>query len=140
MVIAADRYAKEWVTSNLAIGQSWPQEAPIRLTYVVNTGAAFGLLPNYSLFLVLIAFLVIGMVLIYQRYLPARSFLVQVALGLQLGGAVGNLVDRLRYGYVIDFIDVRVWPVFNLADFSISLGVALLAYVLIFSKEKQEAA
>lgn len=139
MVLTADRYSKEWVVSNLALGQSLPQEAPVRLTYVVNTGTAFGLLPQYSLFLVLVAFLVIGMVLLYQRYLPGESFLVRTALGLQLGGAMGNLVDRLRYGYVIDFMDIRVWPIFNLADFSISLGVGLLAYFLIFAREKKAA-
>jgi len=138
-VIGADQYAKNWVTSNLAAGQSFPQDAPIRFTYIVNTGAAFGLLPEYSLFLVLIAFAVIGIVLFYQRYLPGGSILIKSALGLQLGGAIGNLMDRLRYGYVIDFVDIRVWPVFNLADFSISLGVALLAFFLIFSKEKKEA-
>lgn len=117
-----------------------PEEAPVRLTYIVNTGAAFGLLPQYSLFLVLIAFLVIGMVLFYHRYIPSGALLVKIALGLQLGGAVGNLLDRLRYGYVIDFIDIRVWPVFNLADFSISLGVFLLAYFLLFSQEKKKEA
>jgi len=140
VIIAADRYTKEWVVTNLAMGQSLPQEAPVRLTYVVNTGAAFGLMPQYSQFLLVIAFVVIGIVLLYQRYLPGSSLLISWALGLQLGGAVGNLIDRLRYGYVVDFIDVRVWPVFNLADFCISLGVALLAYFLIFSKERKEVA
>lgn len=139
LVIAGDQYSKGWVTSNLVMGQSLPQEAPVRLTYVVNTGAAFGILPQYSLFLVVIAFLVIAIVLLYQRYLPGGSYLIMAALGLQVGGAIGNLIDRLRFGYVIDFVDIRVWPVFNLADFSISLGVALLAYFLIFSKEKKDS-
>lgn len=79
------------------------------------------------------AVVVIGVVLFYQRYLPPRSLLVNLALGLQLGGATGNLTDRLRFGYVVDFIDIRVWPVFNLADFSIVLGLALLSYFLLFS-------
>ena len=139
VVIAADQLTKLWITSNLAMGESIPQEAPIRLTYVVNTGAAFGLLPQYSIYLVLIAFLVIGMILLYQRYLPAGSLLVNTALGLQMGGAVGNLIDRLHYGYVVDFVDVRVWPVFNFADASITAGVCLLAYFLIFAQEKKEA-
>lgn len=139
VIVAADRYTKEWVIANLAMGQSFPQDAPVRLTYVVNTGAAFGLMPQASLVLVFVAFLVIGVVLLYQRYLPAGSLLINGALGLQLGGAIGNLIDRLRYGYVVDFIDVRVWPVFNVADFCISTGVALLAYFLIFSKERKEA-
>lgn len=139
VLLVADQFTKQLVTSNLLIGESVPQEAPVRFTYVVNTGAAFGMLPQYSVYLVLIAVVVIGMVLFYQRYLPNDNLLIKVALGLQMGGAVGNLVDRLRYGYVVDFIDTRVWPVFNVADFSISLGVCLLAYYLIFSKEKKEA-
>ncbi|MDP2725929.1 MAG: signal peptidase II [Dehalococcoidia bacterium] len=139
LVIVADQYTKGWVTSNLVMGQSLPQEAPVRLTYVVNTGVAFGLLPEYSFLLMPLAILVIGIVLLYQRYLSSGSFLVWAALGLQVGGAGGNLIDRLRYGYVVDFVDIRVWPVFNLADFTISLGVGLLAYSLIFSKEKKGA-
>lgn len=138
-IIAADRYTKEWVVANLALGESMPRDAPVRLTYVANTGAAFGIMPQQSLILVVVAFLVIGIVLFYQRYLPAGSLLINGALGLQLGGAVGNLIDRLRYGYVVDFIDVRVWPIFNVADFCISSGVALLAYFLLFSKQRQEA-
>ncbi|MDP2935737.1 MAG: signal peptidase II [Dehalococcoidia bacterium] len=137
LVIAGDQYSKVWVTSNLVMGQSLPQDAPVRLSYVVNTGAAFGILPQYSFFLVVIAFLVIAIVLLYQRYLPGGNHVIMAALGLQMGGAIGNLIDRLRFGYVIDFVDIRVWPVFNLADFSISLGVALLAYFLIFSKEQK---
>lgn len=139
MVIAADQLTKQWVTSNLAVGQSLPEGAAVRLTYVVNTGAAFGILPQYSVYLVLIAFLVIGMVFFYQRYLPGERLLVKASLGLMLGGALGNLIDRLRYGFVVDFVDVRVWPVFNLADASISVGVCLLAFFLIFVQEKKEA-
>ncbi|MDP2659152.1 MAG: signal peptidase II [Dehalococcoidia bacterium] len=139
VVIAADQLTKQWVTSNLAVGQSLPEGAAVRLTYVVNTGAAFGILPQYSVYLVLIAFLVIGMVFFYQRYLPGERLLVKASLGLMLGGALGNLIDRLRYGFVVDFVDVRVWPVFNLADASISVGVCLLAFFLIFVQEKKEA-
>ncbi|MDO8690113.1 MAG: signal peptidase II [Dehalococcoidia bacterium] len=139
VVIAADQLTKQWVTANLAMGQSLPEGAAVRLTYVVNTGAAFGILPQYSVYLVLVAFLVIGMVFFYQRYLPGEKLLVKSSLGLMLGGALGNLIDRLRYGFVVDFVDVRVWPVFNLADASISVGVCLLAFFLIFVQEKKEA-
>ncbi len=139
LVIAADQLTKLWITSNLAVGESFAGEAPVRFIYVVNTGAAFGLLPQYSVYLALVAFLVIGMVLFYQRYLPGSSMLIKAALGLQMGGAVGNLIDRLHYGYVVDFIDTRVWPVFNIADASITTGVCLLAFFLIFVQEKKEA-
>ncbi len=139
IVIAADQFTKALVTGNLMVGESIPPDGLVRITYVVNTGAAFGMLPQYSVYLALIAIVVIALVLFYQRYLPNDILLIKVALGLQLGGAVGNLIDRLRYGYVVDFIDTRVWPVFNLADSAISVGVVVLAFYLIFSKEKKEA-
>jgi signal peptidase II len=137
LVLAADQFSKAWISHNLVLGESLPQDAPIRLTHIVNSGAAFGLLPRQNLVLVLVAVVVIGIVLFYQRYLPPRSLLVNLALGLQLGGATGNLTDRLRFGYVVDFIDIRVWPVFNLADFSIVLGLALLSYFLLFSSGRE---
>lgn len=101
------------------------------LTLITNTGAAFGILANQSILFVLIALVVILVILVYWRYVPSGSVWVQVALGLQLGGAAGNLLDRLRYrGHVIDFIDLKWWPVFNLADSAIVVGVAILATYL----------
>jgi len=102
----------------------------VSLTYVTNTGAAFGLLPDHGLFFIAIAAIVVIAILVYHRHLPDKA-LVKASLGLQLGGALGNLTDRLRYGYVIDFIDFKVWPVFNLADSAIVIGVAVLAYYLL---------
>ncbi len=103
----------------------------LRLTYVENRGAAFGLLQDQTMFFVLVGILVIGVIAASYRYLPRSGFLLHLALGLQLGGAVGNLIDRIRQGYVVDFVDfgyhANWWPVFNVADSAIVIGVALLA-------------
>src|SRR5687767_9536061 len=102
-----------------------------RFTYVENRGAAFGLLQDQTAFFVLVGVLVIGVIAASYRYLPRSGLLLHLALGLQLGGAIGNLIDRVRQGYVVDFVDFGYhsnwWPVFNVADSAIVVGVALLA-------------
>ena len=103
----------------------------LRLSYVKNTGAAFGLLPDQTTFFVIVGIIVIGVIAASYRYLPRSGFRLHLALGLQLGGAIGNLIDRIRQGYVVDFVDfgyhTNWWPVFNVADSAIVVGVALLA-------------
>jgi signal peptidase II len=103
----------------------------LRLTYVENRGAAFGLLQDQTAFFVFVGVLVIGVIAASYRYLPRSGFRLHLALGLQLGGAIGNLIDRVRQGYVVDFVDFGYhsnwWPVFNVADSAIVIGVALLA-------------
>jgi signal peptidase II len=114
-----------------------------QVTYVTNSGAAFGLFPSWGQFLVVVAVIVIVALVWYYFRLSDGHWLVQLALGLQLGGASGNLFDRLRFGgSVVDFIDLnfwplRRWPVFNLADASIVVGVTLLT-LLMFLEEWQE--
>jgi len=134
-VLLLDQASKLWIRMNLAPGQSLPADSPVRLTHVTNSGAAFGLLPAQTTFFILVAAFVIVLILLYDRILPQSSPLLKIALGLQLGGAVGNLVDRLRYGYVVDFFDIRVWPVFNVADSAIVVGVAILFYLLVFAEK-----
>ena len=110
-------------------------EGLLSLTYVQNRGAAFGVLsdaelPYQAILFSLVSILALGAIAAYAWRLPAASRLPQTALALIMGGAVGNLVDRLAYGYVIDFVDVywRVhhWPAFNVADSCISVGVGML--------------
>src|SRR5438477_10863099 len=102
----------------------------IRLTYVENRGAAFGLLQNQTAFFVLVGVVVIAVISVSFRYMTNPSLLLIACLGLQMGGAIGNLIDRIRSGYVVDFIDLTFWPVFNLADSAIVVGVVLLAYLV----------
>jgi signal peptidase II len=103
----------------------------LRLTYTENRGAAFGVLQDQTTFFVLVGLVVVGVIAASYRYLPRSGFRIHLALGLQLGGAVGNLIDRIRQGYVVDFVDfgykANWWPVFNVADSAIVIGVALLA-------------
>lgn len=135
ITIVFDQMTKRLVVAWLPSGQSWSPisglEHLISLTLVTNTGAAFGLFPGLGSVFMIVAMAVIVVIAIYYWHMPQGQTLVKVSLGLQLGGAVGNLLDRLQYGYVIDFVDFKVWPVFNLADASIVLGVALLAYALL---------
>jgi signal peptidase II len=117
----------------------------LRFTYVENRGAAFGLLQEQTAFFVLVGVLVVGVIAASYRYLPRSGFRLHLALGLQLGGAIGNLIDRVRQGYVVDFVDfgyrTNWWPVFNVADSAIVLGVALLAYnAFVPSRDDQPAA
>jgi signal peptidase II len=103
----------------------------LRFTYVENRGAAFGLLQDQTAFFVFVGLIVVGVIAASYRYLPRSGFRLHLALGLQLGGAIGNLIDRIRQGYVVDFVDFGYhsnwWPVFNVADSAIVIGVALLA-------------
>ena len=136
-VIALDQYTKGLVRQYLPLNQSWnpiPWLDPIvTLTYVRNTGAAFGLFPNMGPFFVFVAMVVIALIIIYYRKISSASWVLRLALGLQLGGATGNnMIDRLWYGYVTDFVDVRIWPVFNVADSAVVVGTFLLAYYALF--------
>lgn len=130
VVLALDQLTKWLVANNLSLNEPvYPIPALsglIGLTYVTNTGVAFGLFKEAGTFFIFIAVLVISVLVVYLRKLPKDQQLVRIALGLQLGGAFGNLVDRLRLGYVVDFIDFKFWPIFNIADSAIVIGVVLL--------------
>jgi signal peptidase II len=135
VTLAIDRISKWVVIDSLKLGESWNPVAALErwvsLTYVTNTGAAFGLLPDHGILFMIIAVVVVAVTVFYYRYLPGdHQWLVQTGLGLQLGGALSNLLDRLCYGHVIDFIDFKVWPVFNLADTAIVVAMAILAWHL----------
>jgi signal peptidase II len=127
LVVAIDQVTKHLVRANLALGESFPEEGPLRITYVTNTGAVFGILQGQTLFLLITTFFGLAAILLYYLYPPMEHGILRVALGLQLGGAVGNLTDRVRLdGKVTDFIDVGPWPNFNVADSSIVVGVAII--------------
>jgi signal peptidase II len=134
-VIALDRWTKELAVSELLDSgvRSVPILGPyIRLTYVENRGAAFGLLQDQTYFFIVVGVVVIGVIIASYRYIPEPSWLLNLSLGLQMGGAIGNLIDRIRDGHVVDFIDLTFWPVFNVADSAICVGVAGLAYTVLF--------
>jgi signal peptidase II len=131
-----DQWTKRVVLNTLAPGESWPPASEpailgtFRFTRVANDGVAFGLFQGRGDLFVVVALVVVAGLLVYQHRLPAQDRLVRLALALQVGGALGNLVDRLRFGHVVDFLHFHFWPVFNVADSAISVGVVLLAWQL----------
>ncbi len=130
VVIALDQWSKSFVRSSLSFGETWvPFDwlAPYaRIVHWNNMGAAFGIFPQGSLIFTIVAILVALAIIYYFPQVPASEVALRLALGLQLGGAVGNLISRLTIGTVTDFISVGRFPVFNVADSSISIGVAVL--------------
>ena len=129
--LVTDQLSKYLVLTNMYPGQSIPESGFFRLTYVTNTGSAFGLFPNQTLFLIVASFLGIGILLVFYHIHRVSSSILRISLGLQLGGAIGNLMDRLRLGYVVDFLDVGAWPVFNLADSAIVVGLVGLVFTML---------
>lgn len=138
-VVSIDQLTKYLVRANMELGESIPREGLFRLTYTTNTGGAFGILANQAFLLALVAIIGIAVFLVYLRYIPLQSTLIKVGLGLDFGGGVGNLIDRLRFeGKVTDFIYIGSWwPVFNVADMSIVVGTILIAYYLLFISPKK---
>jgi signal peptidase II len=106
-------------------------ENVIRFTHTANSGAVFGLFQGTGMFFAVLAVIVAGAIIYFNVTLPGGQWLLRLALGLQLGGALGNLVDRLRQGHVTDFIDIGPWYIFNVADMAIVGGVILFGIVLI---------
>ena len=105
----------------------------LNLTLVHNHGAAFGTFQNQLLLFILISILAIALIF-YNLRDKKNSVIFKLSLSLILGGAIGNLIDRLRFGFVIDFLDLRIWPVFNLADSAITIAAILLTWELLFKK------
>lgn len=129
-IVLIDFVSKRLVERLMVEGQSI-QLLPgvLRLTYVRNPGAAFGVLPNRTWFFVLVTCLIASVVLFAGRRLTGGDRLLQAALAIMLGGAFGNLFDRLtRDRRVVDFLELPHWPVFNIADIAIVVGVALYLY------------
>jgi signal peptidase II len=126
IVLALDQASKELVRMLMDRGESFPDGWPVRLHYVTNTGAAFGILKDQTGFLIVTTIIGLAAIYLYYRYPPFDHLVAPVAMGMMLGGAIGNLVDRLRLGRVTDFIDFPFWPSFNVADSSIVIGVAIL--------------
>ena len=138
IVLALDQVSKFLIRANMSPGQSIPEDGLFRITYVTNIGGVFGILSNQAFLIILTTAVGIAAILLYSRYPIFNRMLVRISLGLLLGGALGNLIDRLSFGWVVDFIDLGFWPVFNLADSAIVLGIILLLYYFIFLVRKEE--
>jgi signal peptidase II len=143
LVILADQLSKTWIRNNLAWGQSICDTGFFQILYVHNTGAAFGIFKDHSLTLIIVDFVGIVVILFLvfvwrSRWSFLDSMLVMSAIGLIMGGTIGNLIDRLLLGYVTDFIDFKIWPVFNIADAAVTIGVIIIAYCLICLAQSAE--
>lgn len=127
LVVVVDQATKALVRDHLPFDRPWPAGwTLIRLARVENTGAAFGILQGAGGFLVVASLVAVSAITFFLLTLPAQSRLYTIALSLILGGAVGNLIDRVRVGSVTDFIDPTHYPAFNLADSAIVIGVCTL--------------
>ena len=131
-VFSLDQITKAVVRHSLLLGESFPGEGVFRITRTFNTGSAFGFFVDQTLFLILASMVGIGILLLVYRTHRFSGFPLRLSLGMQLGGALGNLVDRVRMGHVTDFVDLSFWPVFNVADASIVLGIFIVVGMVLF--------
>jgi signal peptidase II len=132
LVFALDRISKIWIDRSMTLYESIPVVNNVfHITYVRNPGGAFGLLASRPGFFILANLVIIALLIYIYREMKPISSLMAAAVGLLIGGALGNLYDRILYGTVIDFLDFRIWPVFNVADIGIVVGAGLLTVFLL---------
>ena len=136
VVVSLDQISKFFIKTNMTLGQSIPEEGFFRITYGTNTGGAFGIFANQAFLITIIAIAGIVTILIYVRYSPLNRMPVRIALGLLMGGTAGNLIDRISFGRVVDFIDIGFgqyrWPTFNVADSVIVISTIIFIYYILF--------
>lgn len=138
-VVVIDQWSKYYVQTHMSLGMSIPLIPSVfHLTYILNPGAAFGILENQRTFFVIVGLLMIGAVVYLYPRIPANMRLLRLGTGLMIGGAVGNVIDRIQTGHVVDFFDFRIWPIFNIADIAIVVGVSCIIYTLLFIAEKKD--
>lgn len=140
-----DQLTKAIIVANVGLGESVPVIGDlVRIWHVRNTGAAFSLLPGALWLFVPVTVIALGMVAWFHRSLRGRTLWVQVVLGMVLAGTLGNLTDRLRFGYVVDFVSVGFgdtrFPTFNVADSSLVVGILLLVAYLTFADRPRGSA
>lgn len=136
LIFMLDQLTKMVALSVLSSHRSIPVvKGFFHLSLVSNRGAAFGIFPGQRLLLIVFAVLVISIVVYYHFRLPRDRVLLNTSLGLILGGSLGNIFDRVFRGAVVDFIDFRFWPAFNVADASVNIGIAIILYCVLFKKE-----
>ncbi len=143
-VILLDQLTKYIVEVNLLVNTYWAPYPALkdlfRITHVTNTGAAFGMFPAASLFFMVMPIIVVAAIVYYNHTLDSGNWLLRIALGLQMGGALGNMIDRLRQGHVTDFLDFGPWFVFNVADMAVVGGSILLGLILLQEQRAENAA
>jgi len=139
LIIASDRILKFIIFKNFAIGSSSPLiKNVLYITPTCNKGIAFGFFKENSMLILIAASALTAILIIYIIVVKKpKSNLILSGLFLILSGAVGNLIDRILYGHVLDFIDFRIWPVFNISDSVITIGASLLIWYLLKAREEK---
>jgi signal peptidase II len=143
VIVILDQWTKGWVRANIQPGATWLPESLAwlspyaRIVHWYNTGAAFGMFKDASMVFTVLAFIVIAAIIFYYPQVERNDWSLRLALSMQLGGAIGNLIDRITIGHVTDFVSVGTFPVFNVADASISVGAAVL-FLGVFLQERAE--
>ena len=145
LVVILDQVSKWWIRAILDLYEAIPLFPGLQIIYVRNLGAAFSFLSSAGgwqrWFFIVLSLLASIVIMIWLYRLPKQSWMEALGLSLVLGGAVGNLVDRVTLGYVVDFIDVYYqawhWPVFNIADSAITVGVAIMVIDILFYQRQQ---
>ncbi len=143
LVIIVDQLSKWWIQNHFYPGQSVPETGFFRLTYAQNTGAAFSIFYGYSDILTIVDIIGVILILVYvfiiYRHFPTlNTRMNKIALGLILGGTIGNLIDRLWLHYVRDFLDAGPWPIFNAADSAVVVGVIIFAVSILLANRNSE--
>lgn len=139
VVVAIDQFTKYIALSSMAELQSIPLIPNVfHLTLVLNPGAAFSLFANRTSFFIIVTLLAVFISVYFYYKAQPNTFLLRLGIAMQCGGAVGNLIDRIRLGRVVDFFDFRIWPVFNVADSAICVGVALICWELLRKRPEEE--
>ncbi|MDP6548386.1 MAG: signal peptidase II [Candidatus Woesearchaeota archaeon] len=134
IAVIIDQIVKFLIRINFELNQTIPILKNIfHLTYINNYGAGFGILQQQKWILIFISLIVIGFILYYLDRIKEKEAFLQVLVGLVLGGTIGNLIDRISFGYVVDFLDFRIWPIFNFADSFVTIGV--IGLIVYFWKE-----
>lgn len=139
LMFLSDQFSKYLVREFLVLYESFPREGFLRITHTFNTGSIFGLFQGQNTPLILVSFIGVAVLILLYRSQRYPTGLLRLSLGLQLGGAFGNLVDRVRLGHVTDWVDVGPWPVFNVADASIVTGLVILAWLFIMAERSPAA-
>ena len=129
LVFILDQLVKHAVLGSMHLGESIPIIKDVfHITFVLNPGAAFGMLEHQRWIFIAVALLVVVLALVFYKHIQRESLITRIGAGLLLGGALGNLLDRIQSGLVVDFLDFRIWPVFNIADIAICGGAAMLIW------------
>ncbi|MBQ7629415.1 MAG: signal peptidase II [Selenomonadaceae bacterium] len=136
-IIALDQYVKVQVMENMYIGESIPLVQNVfHITFVANPGAAFGILPYQRAFLISLGVVILAAGIFYYTKIKIENPLIKFAGIFAASGALANMIDRIRIGFVVDWFEVCGFPVFNIADVAIVIGMFMMMYVVIFQSEK----